>query len=124
MTGPLQDVSREGFGAKCANTSGQWTVQRLRPVASLITSKGLICNTHFSLEKVVFLCKVLEKKFGLLAKPRSQKSSKGKVYYQIYVSGKSFELACSILKPNILAEMLYKFPSQRKKDALTILSKE
>ncbi len=77
-------------------------------------SKGVILNTHsFSLHDVKLLCSVLKTKFNLMPTPRRQ-THKGIVYYQIYISGHSFELLSQLILPHLIPEMLYKFPSPRK----------
>jgi LAGLIDADG DNA endonuclease family len=76
-------------------------------------SKGVILNTHgFSLEDVELLCSVLKEKFDLKAGPRKQKH-RDVLYYQIYISGHSFENLSKLIYPHIIPEMLYKFPRPR-----------
>jgi len=77
-------------------------------------SKGVILNTHsFSLHDVELLCSVSKTQFDLIATPRRQ-THKGLVYYQIYISGHSFELLSQLILPHLVPEMLYKFPLPRK----------
>jgi LAGLIDADG DNA endonuclease family len=77
-------------------------------------SKGVILNTQgFNLTDVELLCSVLLKKFDLQAAPRKQ-THRGVVYYQIYISGHSFEHLSKLIYSHIIPEMLYKFPSPRK----------
>lgn len=91
-------------------------------------SKGVILNTHsFELSDIKRLCEIFEDKWNLKAWPRKQKH-KDKEYYQIYISGHSYEELRNLIYPYIseIPEMLYKFPSERKKriSRLTQLPKE
>jgi hypothetical protein len=73
-------------------------------------SKGVIFNTQgYWKEDVVKLVKVLRKRFDLQAKLRRQKEG-----YQIYISGKSYEMLRKLILPFILPEMRYKFPEARR----------
>lgn len=73
-------------------------------------SKGVILNTQGYLkEDVVKLVEVLKKRFDLQAKRRKQKEG-----YQIYISGKSYELLRNLILPFILPAMRYKFPEARR----------
>ena len=66
-------------------------------------SKGVILNTHsFTLFDVKFLCNILKEKFELMAKPRQQKSKNGNIYYQIYISGHSYERLKDLIKPFLI----------------------
>lgn len=77
-------------------------------------SKGVIFNTHcFELNDIKRLCDIFESKFKLKAWPRKQKH-KDKIYYQIYVSGKSYEQLRLLIYPYLISEMWYKFPLPRK----------
>lgn len=77
-------------------------------------SKGVILNTQgFNLADVELLCSVLKDKFDLQAAPRKQKHH-DVLYYQIYISGHSFEHLSTLILPHIIPEMLYKFPRPRK----------
>ncbi len=77
-------------------------------------SKGVLLNTHcFELKDINLLCTVLESKFNLNCWPRQQKH-KNKIYYQIYISGKSYDILSNLIKPYLLPCMLYKFPESRK----------
>jgi hypothetical protein len=82
-------------------------------------SKGVLLNTHnFTLKEVQLLCQILNTKFDLLAKPRLQKHLyKGEIrcYYQIYISGHSFEILGNLIYEHIHPSMLYKWPSVRKR---------
>lgn len=74
-------------------------------------SKGVIFNTHsFTESEVKILCEILNTKFGLETKPRSQKDG-----FQIYVSGKSYEKFMHLVGNFILPSMRYKLPPPRKK---------
>ena len=82
-------------------------------------SKGIILNTHgFCLKEVQLLCDILKVKFELKAKPRKQQHVyKGeiRVYYQIYISGHSFETFQKLIHKDIYPSMLYKWPLPRKR---------
>lgn len=72
-------------------------------------SKGAIFNTQgFQLVEIERLCLVLNDVFELQAKPRKQKDG-----YQIYVSGKSFEVFSHLVAPYLIEEMRYKLPRPR-----------
>jgi hypothetical protein len=72
-------------------------------------SKGVILNTQsYTLNDVQRLVDVLQKKFGLQAKPRKQKEG-----FQIYISGKSFETFRELVEPHLIDSMLYKMPKAR-----------
>lgn len=89
-------------------------------------SKGVLLNTHsFELSDIKRLCELLESRFKLQAWPRKQKH-KDKEYYQIYISGHSYEQLRDLILPHLIPEMLYKFPSERRKQQtrLTQLPKE
>lgn len=76
-------------------------------------SKGVIFNTHcFPLDQVEILCQILQNKFLLKCWPHKQ-IHKNKIYWQIYVSGKSYEIFKDLILPYIIPEMLYKFPPER-----------
>ena len=81
-------------------------------------SKGLILNTHgFTLKEVELLCDILKEKFDLKAKPRKQKhlyKEEIRVYYQIYISGDSFETFNNLVYNEFFPSMLYKWPLPRK----------
>lgn len=73
-------------------------------------SKGIIFNTQcFTRLEVEHLIKVLQAKFDLQASLRKQKDG-----YQIYVSGKSFEVFAELVSPYLIEEMKYKLPSPRR----------
>ena len=73
-------------------------------------SKGVIFNTQgYRKEDVARLASVLKKKFNLEAKPRKQKEG-----YQIYISGKSYEIFKSLVSSYVLPEMKYKIPEARR----------
>ena len=83
-------------------------------------SKGVILNTHsFELSDIKRLCEILESKFLLKAWPRKQ-VHKDKVYYQIYISGHSYEKLRELIHPYLsqVPDMLYKFPNERKKTGI------
>jgi hypothetical protein len=78
------------------------------------TSKGVILNTHsFDFTDVERLCSVLKDRLDLLASPRKQ-VHRGVVYYQIYISGHSYECLSQLILSHLIPEMLYKFPLPRK----------
>ena len=84
-------------------------------------SKGVFFNTQgFSYKEVLFLCSILERKFGLKSKPRPTYESRKKtgeldfrkrkiLYYQIYISGDSYEKLRELIYPYIIPSMTYKF---------------
>lgn len=73
-------------------------------------SKGIIFNTQcFNRLEVEHLIKVLQAKFDLQASLRKQKDG-----YQIYISGKSFEVFAELVSPYLIEEMKYKLPSPRR----------
>ena len=82
-------------------------------------SKGLIFNTHgFTLKEVELLCDILKEKFHLKAKPRKQKhlfKEEIRVYYQIDISGDSFETFNKLVYNEFFPSMLYKWPLPRKR---------
>ena len=82
-------------------------------------SKGVILNTHnFTLKEVEDLCRVLSQKFALKATPRKQRhqhKGQSKIYYQIYISGYSYELLRELIYPFLIPCMHYKFPTPRKR---------
>lgn len=76
-------------------------------------SKAVLLNTQsFSYNEVKHLCEVLKTKFNLESWPRKQK----KETYQIYISGKSYEILRELIYEFLIPEMYYKFPLPRKKD--------
>lgn len=81
-------------------------------------SKGVLLNTHgFTLKEVEHRSQVLHEKFALKAHPRKQShqyKSQWKTYYQIYISGNSYELLCELIDPFLIPSMRYKFPIPRK----------
>jgi len=93
-------------------------------------SKGVFLNTqNFSYKEVSTLCRILKDKFSLEAKPRAVYESKKKtgvkdfrsrkiLYYQLYISGKSFDLLSSLIHDHLLPEMYYKFPTRRRHKGL------
>nr|YP_010448253.1 hypothetical protein NRL16_pgp036 [Symbiochloris sp. SG-2018]UTQ75734.1 hypothetical protein [Symbiochloris sp. SG-2018] len=82
-------------------------------------SKGVILNTHnFSKKEVQQLCFILNEKFNLQCKPRTQKhliKNTWCIYYQIYISGYSYDTLNELILNHLLPEMFYKFPPPRKK---------
>ena len=73
-------------------------------------SKGVILNTHaFSLKEIELIIEALNRKFSIKATPRKQKEG-----YQIYISGESYEVFFSCIKPYLHDSMLYKVPKPRK----------
>ena len=89
-------------------------------------SKGVLFNKHsFELSDIKRLCEIFESKFQFQAWPRKQKHN-GKEYYQIYISGHSYEQLRSLIYPYLIPEILYKFPPERsiRTSKLTQLPKE
>lgn len=84
-------------------------------------SKGVILNTHsFSKKEIEFLCFILNDKFQLQCKPRKQKhfiNNEIRIYYQIYISGYSYDILRKLIFDYLLPEMYYKFPKPRKAKA-------
>lgn len=77
-------------------------------------SKGIIFNTQcYSEKEVEILAKALNSVFGLIAKKRKQKEG-----WQIYVSGRSYEIFREIVDSYIVASMRYKIPDNRKHKCL------
>lgn len=73
-------------------------------------SKGVILNTQgFRLNEVECLCQVLVVKFKLIVKVRPQK-----VGYQMYISGRSYELFLELVEKHIIRSMRYKLTPARK----------
>ena len=73
-------------------------------------SKAVIFNTQgFIGSEVEILIKVLHGKFSLQANLRKQKDC-----FQIYISGKSFEVFVDLISPYLIEEMKYKLPSPRR----------
>ena len=83
-------------------------------------SKGVILNTHnFSKNEIEILCFILNEKFELQCKPRKQKhlvNNEIRIYYQIYISGYSYDRLRELIFKYLLPEMYYKFPTPRKKN--------
>ena len=89
-------------------------------------SKGVFLNTQsFTYREVLLLCDVLKNKFFLDSKPRpiyEQLSKTGPkdyrkkkiLYYQIYISGHSYDLLRSLIFDYLITSMYYKFPDLRK----------
>ena len=74
------------------------------------TSFGVILNTqNFKLCEVQTLCQILTHRWNLQCWPRKQKN-KLKVYYQIYISGRSFKQFLKIIEPYLIDSMRYKLP--------------
>lgn len=93
-------------------------------------TKGVYLNTQgFSLIDVENLCVVLRNKFELKAKVVKKNPTSALVlnakhsteqnvftafkpeYFQIYISAESYESFKNLIKPYLISEMLYKFPS-------------
>lgn len=73
-------------------------------------SRGTILNTQgFSKLEILYLIKLLNEKFCLDCKIRKQKAG-----FQIYISGKSYNLLKTLIYDLILDSMKYKFPEERK----------
>lgn len=73
-------------------------------------SKGIILNTQgFTKDEVNLLINILINKFNLIAKLRKQKEG-----FQIYISGKSYDLLKTLIYTFLLDSMKYKFPKERK----------
>ena len=74
-------------------------------------SKAVIFNTQgFKKEDVEMVCKVLDQKFQLQAKPRQQPSG-----YGVYVSGKTPERMREYIFCMIDLSMVHKFRLERKR---------
>jgi LAGLIDADG DNA endonuclease family len=81
-----------------------------------LQSKGTILHTQgFTLNEVKYLCKLLKKKYNLNCKPRKQEDRPNFITWQIYISGKSYEILRKLIYNKIHSSMLYKFPTERKK---------
>lgn len=79
------------------------------------TSFGVILNTqNFKLCEVQTLCQILTHRWNLQCWPRKQKNKLQKickkVYYQIYISGRSFKQFLKIIEPYLIDSMRYKLP--------------
>jgi len=87
-------------------------------------SKGVLLNTHgFSLKEIERLCFLLgSEPFRLKCWPRKQIAKSGKLQYQIYISGHSYERLRDLIWELVIPEMHYKFPCERKR--LTQLPKK
>ena len=73
-------------------------------------SKGVILNTQgFSRNEVGMLVDLLKEKFSLEASERRQKDG-----YQIYISGKCYELFMALVGNQIHSSMRYKLPEPRR----------
>lgn len=84
-------------------------------------SKGAFLNTQsFLLNDIEILCEILERKFGMICWLRPQNHG---TQYQIYISGKSYELLAALITPYFTEDMWYKFPAPRK-EKVTKLPKE
>jgi LAGLIDADG DNA endonuclease family len=74
-------------------------------------SKGVILNTHDLKKEIETLCFILNEKFKLQCKPRKQKhlyKNEIRIYYQIYISGYSYETLREFIFSYFLPEMYYK----------------
>ena len=91
-------------------------------------SKGLILNTHtFTLKEVELLCGILREKFQLKVKPRRQQhrhKDEIRIYYQIYISGHSFERFTDLIHEHLYPSMLYKWPLPRRRQKDSRYSEE
>lgn len=76
------------------------------------TSFGVILNTqNFTLREIQTLCQILTNRWNLQCFPRKQKNKLyKKVYYQIYISGRSFKQFFKIIEPYLIDSMRYKLP--------------
>lgn len=73
-------------------------------------SKGIIFNTQaYSYSDVNRLIECLKDRYALDAWTRKQKDG-----IQIYISGRSYERFCEIIRPNLIDAMYYKLPLPRK----------
>ncbi len=83
-------------------------------------SKAVLFNTQgFGNHDIARLIGVLQGKFGLEAKRRSQPEGQ-----QIYLSGRSYERFCTLVEPYVIPQMRYKLPEKRSRPNLTELPKE
>ena len=90
-------------------------------------SKGVFLNTqNFSKKEVEQLCSTLKKNFGLISKARPVYESRKKtgekdfrkrkiLYYQLYISGYSYQKLRSLIYDHLQESMKYKFPVDRTK---------
>jgi hypothetical protein len=77
-------------------------------------SKAVIFNTQcFTRNEVERLINVLQNIYDLQAKERKQKEG-----YQIYISGKSYEVFAEMITSYLIEEMKYKLPSPRKTNTI------
>lgn len=73
-------------------------------------SKGVIFNTQcFTRKEVEQLISCLQNQYALQASLRNQKEG-----FQIYISGKSYEVFAELTTPYLVEEMKHKLPSPRK----------
>lgn len=73
-------------------------------------SKGVLLNTQgFAYKEILCLCEVLTKNFNLSCWPRKQKNKT----YQIYISGRSYQVLRDTIYDFLIPEMRYKFPLVR-----------
>lgn len=83
-------------------------------------SKATILNTHgYTLVEIEWVCKFLTQKYKLKCWPRKQYhvwKGERRLFYQIYISGHSYDTMCDLILPIIkerCPDMLYKFPPSR-----------
>lgn len=76
------------------------------------TSFGVILNTqNFQLQEVRTLCQILTRRWNLQCSPRKQKNKLyKKIYYQIYISGRSFKQFFQLIDPYLIDSMRSKLP--------------
>jgi LAGLIDADG DNA endonuclease family len=86
-------------------------------------SKGVLFNTQsFTLKEVEKLCSILKNKYNLNCWQRAQHDTPGKITYQIYVSGSSYEQLRALIYHFIIPSMRYKFPLERRKPSNIYIS--
>lgn len=76
------------------------------------TSFAVILNTqNFQLHEVQTLCQILTNRWNLQCSPRKKKNKfYKKVYYQIYISGRSFKQFFRLIDPYLIDAMRWKLP--------------
>ena len=75
-------------------------------------SYGILLNTqNFQLSEIRTLCQIMTERWNLKCSPRKQKNQIYKrVYYQIYISGRSFYAFLKLIDPYLIDSMRYKLP--------------
>ena len=75
---------------------------------SLFNKGAKLAINYFTFEEVNFLCKVLKRKYNIIATPNKYGKDKGHI---IYIHNNSLKLFINIIKPYFLPSLYYKLRS-------------